>query len=68
MWQVLIKFSIWLLGSKINISNWRYFAIAISWKHLNHAFKGPNIDEDLYKDDDNDENKEDWGGLAIWDK
>ena len=67
MRRVLIKFSTRLLGSKINISNWRHFATAISRKHLNHAFKGSNIDEDSYEDDDDDdENEEDWGGLAIY--
>ena len=68
MRRVLIKFSTRLLGSKITISNWRHFATAISRKHLNHAFKGSDIDEDSYEDDNDDEHEEDWGGLAIWDE
>jgi hypothetical protein len=68
MRRVLVKHSTRLLGSKINISNWRHFATAIARKHLNNAFKGSGIDEDSYEDDDDDENEEDWGGLAIWDE
>ena len=38
-------------------------------KHLNNAFKGPDIEGDLHEDDNDNENEEgDWRGLAIWDK